>query len=210
MTAPATSATFARFRSRYRWNEASGRYITANGRFVPQASVRRALDGALQRAQTRFVGIANDLRESRISLTEWERRMREAVKDVHLYSAAAARGGWAQMSAADFGRVGRIVRDQYTFLNRFAADIASGAPLDGRFLQRVELYAQSGRRTFHLTERFLARARGMTEERSVLHPAEHCAVCVAEAARGWVPIGQLIPIGERTCLSRDQCSLEFR
>jgi hypothetical protein len=33
---------------------------------------------------------------------------------------------------------------------------------------------------------------------------------LSEAERGYVPIGTLIPIGERDCLGNDKCSMLFR
>ena len=52
---------------------------------------------------------------------------------------------------------------------------------------------------------------GFDEERSVLDEgALHCADCPAEAAKGWVPVGELTPIGERECMTKCRCSIEFR
>ena len=52
---------------------------------------------------------------------------------------------------------------------------------------------------------------GMTEERNFLEPdADHCQECWDEAAKGWSPLGTLIPIGERTCLTKCQCKFEYR
>lgn len=57
---------------------------------------------------------------------------------------------------------------------------------------------------------------GYTETRRVLGVAEHCdrskdrPGCVELAARGWIPIWQMIPIGGATCRSNCKCHLEFR
>ena len=60
-------------------------------------------------------------------------------------------------------------------------------------------------RTVPIVQQFMARERvsaervsvmrasGFREERNVLNPAEHCAGCLAEAARGWVTLGSLVP-----------------
>jgi hypothetical protein len=144
--------------------------------------------------------------------------MREAVKDANLYSAAAARGGWAQMTPADFGRVGRAVRDQYAYLDRFAADIAdedNPLVLDGRFLARAALYAGSGRKLFHEIERdeMLDARRGARAQRDrpigrELHRRN--GSCEAETARGWVAVGALVPIGGRKCKGNCKCRIEYR
>lgn len=196
--------------SQYRWNRNAGRYVDGRGRFVQRAAVRAELDQALIAAKARMLGVSDSLRAGGISLPDWFAEMRQMVKQVQLYSAAAAKGGWAQLAPADFGRIGGLVREQYKFLANFAREIADGLPLDGRFLRRVALYGEAGRRTYHRTEDIEMEARGMNEERSVLHPADHCDDCPAEAAKGWVPIGTLIPIGERACRGGCKCTKEFR
>lgn len=196
--------------SRYRWSERANRYIDANGRFVSRAFVRAEIDLALEAAQLRLAALAESLRVGGISLDAWIIEMRRAIKQVHLYSAAAARGGWAQMSQADYGRVGTLVREQYGYLENFANEIVDGLILDGRFLRRVALYGSAGRRTFHRVEQLEMQLRAMDEERSVLNPADHCEECIAEAAKGWVPLGTVIPIGERTCLTNCKCDMDYR
>lgn len=139
--------------------------------------------------------------------------MRDAIKNIHLYSAAIAKGGWAQLTQADFGRVGKIVRSEYKYLERLASGIGDGSiPLDGRFKDRSSQYAEAGRDTYHEIERATMRAAGYTLESNVLHPAEHCTgagSCVEQTARGKVRIGQLIPIGRRRCLRKCRCSLAY-
>lgn len=197
--------------SRYRWNARAGRYLdTRTGRFVSWQTIRRELDDALEATKRRMVSAGEQLRAGSISLEDWFVATRRLVKQVHLYSAAAAKGGWAQLSQADYGRVGAIVRDQYEFLLRFAEQIATQTPLDGRFLARVKLYADAGRATFHRTEREEMAVRQFTEERSMLHPADHCGGCVAEAAKDWQPIGSITPIGERECKGNCRCTMEYR
>jgi hypothetical protein len=136
-----------------------------------------------------MLALAEQLRTNQISLDAWLLEMRTLVKDVHLYSAAAAKGGWAQMAQADYGRVGQIVRKQYDYLDVFANDIANGLPLDGRFLRRVALYGEAGRATYHDVEALEMDVRGMDEERNVLHPADHCGDCVEMTRLGWVKRG---------------------
>jgi hypothetical protein len=52
----------------------------------------------------------------------------------------------------------------------------------------------------------------MTREWNVLHPADHCegvGSCIEQTARGKVPIGSLIPVGDRRCLRRCHCTIEY-
>lgn len=199
-------------RSRYTYDEASGRYREiSTGRYVSAQRIREEIDLALLARERQMRSLAEQLRTNQIGLDVWASEMRVLVKDVHLYSAAAAKGGWAQMSQADYGRVGQLVRVQYEYLNGFVADIASGKQmLDGRFLRRVALYGEAGRATFHTIEALEMDVRGMDEERNVLHPADHCGDCVSMSELGWVQRGKLIPIGQRQCLTGCHCTIEYR
>lgn len=196
-------------RSKFVWNLKAGRY-TIGGRFVARSEVRKALDASLAGTSRQIVSLSGLLQNGRISLIEWERLMREAIKDAHLYSAALARGGWAQMTQADFGKVGSIVKRQYAYLNRFAADIETGLKLDGRFTSRAEMYMEAGRTTYYHMYDDLQKRLGMTEEKNILHSAEHCEECIQETNKGWVPIGELKQIGDRLCLTRCKCDKEYR
>ena len=198
-------------RSKYQWDNRTAQYRGPDGRFVPRRTIREAMDEALDEAATRLRGHAEALRTGRLSLPEWQNLMRREMKEIHLWNAAGARGGWAQMSAADFGRLGPAMKRQYRYLERFARQVEQGLPLDGRFLRRAEMYAEAGRATYHQMDELVHRERGYDQERNILDPAaEHCSECEGETARGWVPIGELVPIGGRECRTRDRCHIEYR
>lgn len=197
----------------YRWDRAVGRYRGANGAFVPPSTVRAYLDTALEAAGKRIDALATQLRTRTIDLISWEVAMRREIKNVALYSGAAAKGGWAQMSDADYGRVGQYVQTQYRFLRGFAQDVQSGKqPLDGRLSARASLYGEAGRPLYHRMEIAEQRVRGMTEKRNVLSEGDSCDGCLEADAAGWVPIddGSIPQIGERDCRTRCRCEWEFR
>ncbi len=197
--------------SRVLWDAEAGRYRdAATGRFVTHTAIRRALEQSLANLTRRTDGLAADLRAGRISLVEWRNEMRDIVKHTQMAAAELARGGRAQMTQSDYGRVGQAVRRQYGFLEAWVEQIKAGLPFDGRMESRARQYLRAARTTYIANETRALSARGYDEVRSVLHPAEHCAECIAEAARGFVAVSQLVPLGSRTCRSNDRCSLEFR
>lgn len=196
---------------RYYWDDRAGQYRGPGGRFLPRATVRAAVDDFVGATAVQVRALSAGVRGGTVSLAAWEAGMRAAIKDTHLTAAALAKGGWAQMSPADFGLVGRRVRDQYGYLRGFVGDVASGRQaLDGRFEARAALYAGAGRQTYYAQTEAELGKRGAEEERSVLHPAEHCGECIEEAERGWVPLGDLVPVGARECRSNCQCSVDYR
>ena len=194
----------------FRWDPTVGRYLDNRNRLVPRAEVRQVLDYGLERADRRVRMLAEALRKKKITRAQWLAGMRREIKHIHIYSATAARGGWAQMAQADWGRVGSILRRQYGFLNEFYREIVNGYPLDGRFLARVELYTEAGRGTFHVIDEQVQRSVGMTQERNLLGPADHCDECRAASRRGWVPVGTLPKIGLRQCKVRCKCRIQYR
>jgi hypothetical protein len=194
-----------------RYNPAAGRYVDGSGRFVRQEAVRFALDAALESAEGNVKGLAERLRSGALTVAEWQVAMAREVKSVHLASAALAKGGWAQMAPADYGRAGLLLRGQYAYLREFARQVAAGTQRpDGTLARRAAMYVQAGRNTYHLTERKDQALRGRTEERSILGVADHCRECLQEAARGWVPLGELVPIGQRICKTQCRCLVEYR
>ncbi|KKM03780.1 hypothetical protein LCGC14_1771000 [marine sediment metagenome] len=196
----------------YLWNERAAQYTNRKtGRFVSRQAIRDQLDKVIGASSQVMRAVSQQLRDGDIGLAEWQLEMMQQIKTTHLAGAAMQRGGWQQMTQADFGRVGQIVRNEYGFLRNFAEQIASGEQkLDGTLARRAGLYGQQGRPTYLTFWDSTAAQRGFDEERSILQPAEHCTECVSEAAKDFQPFGQMIPIGRRICRSRDKCLKEFR
>jgi len=205
MASPPRAFTFDRRLGRYR--------DAATGRLIPAAQVRAYLDEALVSAGKRMDSLANQLRAGQIDLISWEVRMRREVKIVATYSGAAAKGGWAQMTEADYGRVGRYGQDQYRFLRGFMRDIETGKqPLNGLVNARAQMYAQAGRPLYHRMEIAEQRVRGMRLRKSVRHARDSCAGCIAAEAAGWIDIDSTaVPeIGARECRTRCKCSWLYK
>lgn len=194
----------------FQWDRATGRYRRSNGQFISDEQIRQALDAAILRQERELTALADQVRKRLITRAEWHQAMQASVKDAHLYAAALARGGWAQMTPAAYGQVGNTLRKQYAYLARFEGELAAGLSTDGRFFLRVKLYARAARETFERARTQERRVLGDTEERNVLHPADHCAECVELADLGWVPIGTLPPVGTRICGPQCKCRVVTR
>ncbi len=200
-------------RRAFTWNRKAARYVDARGRFVSPARVRAMLEQAVG-AERRAIRAAAAFRtgaQDASALAAFERAMREGIRTTHLMAAMAAKGGYAQMTPADYGRVGQTVRFHYRKLEGWMQALAADtAPRDGRLLVRADLYAGASRGTHYRVAGQVALAAGYTTERNVLGATEqHCPTCVAETDRGAVPIGTLIPVGQRACLGNCQCTLIY-
>jgi hypothetical protein len=194
-----------------RWNEAAGRFTDASGRFISDARVRAVVDSVADAASDRMAVASQALLDGRSSLAAWQMAMMQDIKQAHVAAGVLAHGGEQQMTPSAYGFLGSEVKAQYQYLRAFAADIGSGLlPLDGRLVARAGMYGQHARATFEAVRAKDAAAYGYDEERSILHSGDPCGQCPAQAALGWVPLGTLIPIGQRTCLSRCRCTISRR
>jgi hypothetical protein len=200
-------------RQRYQWEPDRGRYRdTRTGRFVSALKVRQVIDATLRNLRADVRRMTDDVRAGRLSKEAWALEMRQAVRDVHLFSSAAANGGFANMGQDAYRQVEAAIAEQTAFLDAFTQDVLSGEqPLDGRFTQRATMYVEAGRTTYERAHRDIEQGRGMTEERNVLHDAaEHCGECPELSEREWVPIGTLPLPGQRECVTGCLCLIETR
>lgn len=205
-------------RSSYGWNEQAGRYVNqTTGRFVPFTAVKSELEAVVSASQQRMAAVSQQLIDRQITVKEWQLAMAREIKEAHIASAAASKGGWAQMTQSDWGWTGAKIKEQYQYLKNFANEIASGKQkLDGRLMVRAEMYGAAQRTTFEEMRRRYERNKGLTEERRILGPAEHCTSsgdlegCLELASKGWQPIGTLPRIGQSPCRVNCKCTFEFR
>jgi hypothetical protein len=199
----------------YRWEASTGiggRYRdTSTGRFVPAAVVRGELDAYLDNTGTAAKSIAQALRNRELSLADAEIAMRRHIKNVHLNAVALERGGWENMTPADYGRAGQIIREQYGFARNMFVQIEEGKQrLDGTLDVRMEMYTQAGRQSFYENKHARLDAAAVTHVRSIRHARDSCRECVF-LDHVWHRIGDpayKLP-GQRICLTRCHCSEEY-
>ena len=194
----------------YRWNEAARRYIGPGGRFVPQSAIRGALETVIDASKGGIRELSEALQAGRVTLAEWQLGMARQIKLIHTASGALAQGGWAQMSQADWGSTGQLLRQQYAWLNNFAAEVGDGSqPLNGNFLRRANMYGDAGRGTYERQRQRLHRDQGYVEEMRVLAPVDNCEDCVDWAGH-WAPLGSLPPLFASVCRTNCHCIFWFR
>lgn len=195
------------------WEAARGRFRdSVTGRFVRERAVQGAARQVVEAHSARMAAVTNQLREGLIPLADWERSMRAEIKLAHLTQMMAAHGGRNAMTQSDYGWIGNRVKEQYQYLNRFAAEIASGEQaLNGRLVARAQMYGQASHATYEATRARDAEAQDIPmQERNVLGSGDPCTECPALSARGWVPLGTLPPVGSRACLANCKCRIERR
>ena len=196
----------------YRWEPnagASGRYRDERGRFVASSTVRRELDRYLDTADP-AKALAEALRGRQVSLADWEVAMRRHIKNTHLNAIAMERGGWANMTPADYGRAGQIIREQYGYLKGFAGDIASGKQrLDGTLGVRAKLYSQAARTSLYKSKAANMRLE-VTHVRTRRSARDSCRQCLDLDGKVFRINDPSFPLpGQRICRANCQCHLEY-
>ena len=189
-----------------------GYYYSKSRQRTSPISLRGAYDRTVEASRNSVLEDCRAFREGRISLAQWQTRVVSWVKAVNIAGAAIGAGGFQSMTGADWDTVAKNIEEQLDYLNAFAREIEAGLPLDGNVCRRMFMYLQSGRSTLHEIESGHMAQRGFTHYANRLTAAEHCegdGSCVEETAKGWVPIGQLIPIGARLCLTGCKCYFAY-
>jgi hypothetical protein len=197
--------------SQYQYDPRSRRYRNRqSGQYLSAKTVRSAIDQIIDAETVKMRSLAQSLVDGNLALSDWQMQSATLLKALHVAMGLAAIGGLALASASALGYIASQIKKQYGYLNKMAQEIRNGEQaLDGTLVSRSALYTQAGRELYENVVGKMAADGGATQEKSVLGAADHCGDCVGEAAKGWSPIGTLIPIGQRQCLANCHCSMQY-
>jgi hypothetical protein len=192
-----------------RWSPGRGQYRdAATGQWLSRAAVRREVDASLANVTRLSDTLADDLRAGRISLNQWREEMRAVIKHTQMGAAEIANGGRAQMAPQSWGATGQKIRAQYIYLENWVEQLKAGLPVDNRVEGRARQYIRAARTSFIAAEAQDMAAKGWLA-RNVTTAAESCAECLAEEAKGLVPVNQLSTPGTRICRGACKCFLVY-
>ncbi len=198
------------------WNAKAGRYRRGN-RFVSGEEVQRAVDTFLEtQGENANAALFELLREGIINVKEAQQSGERLIAIAHVAAAMAGKGGRDQMTNADRGKVGAIVKRELGFWRDRMKSIAAGQPLDGRVKQSFGAFMLSAFNTFDQFDGDEMAKRGFDEEAYVLDDgAHHCKTgalpsCPSVEARGFVKRGTLPKRGGCACRFRCRCGRKRR
>lgn len=178
---------------------------------MPPQVVRAELDAYLANSAEPVIALQDALRNGAINIADWQTAMREQIKNAHINAIAESVGGYQNMTPADYGRAGQIIREQYGYLRDFADEIVSGKQrLDGTLNRRAKMYVDAARESYYKSINAKVQAGGITHICSVLNPADHCQECIALDGR-WYEINDPTynPPGNRICRKNCKCSEKY-
>lgn len=185
----------------------------STGKMVSRANILKLVDEEAARLATRMQGHARLLAQSKIDLPEWQRRSAEDLKLSSIRSTLLGSGGKTRTTSAQYGATGRLLREQYQFLDGFARDLADGKLSKAQAIARAASYGPSTKTAFHAAEKIAKRRENFIEAIRDLDPAaKHCSSCLRYSTNGlWIPIEQVIMPGVNCeCFHYCRCRVRFR
>lgn len=191
----------------YAWDDKLRNYVNLDtGRMIKRSEVGDLLREVTKGSEERLAGYARLVNSGALSPADFFRAMQEDIKLQTNVNAALAKGGWAQMTPADWGANGAHLRQEYANLRNFASEIAAGNLSPAQIEARAALYTNTTYSRYWKIMTEQERLRGMTQERLVTVGDEKvCEECQGEADKGFVPIGAYNPPIHPGC----RCDVEY-
>jgi hypothetical protein len=145
------------------------------GRFIGRARMLALRDTFVEAAKETVAELA-----ARVAQPGWLEAMREQLKQVYIDQYCLGRGGRNAMTPSDWGRVGNMLREQYKYLNDFAADIVAGKLSEAQIAARARLYMASSRQAFEKGKTYGAGIPPLPA-----YPADGSTACKSNCACYW-------------------------
>lgn len=146
--------------------------------YLTDARVRAIAREEQAFSSEQIAAIADDYNDDLITGDQWLERTRQHIKESSIRQYAIGRGGRAQLTKGDYGVIGRRLRDQYAYLNRFFQELEVLTPNQRR--ARAQLYISS---TIYLYERGKGRALGIPK--LPVYPGDGNTPCKANCRCRW-------------------------
>ena len=187
------------------------------GRDVTEDQLRRYVRKVSDEASRQMKKDTQQLIAGIIMLTVWYSRMRNLMMALYKTVWILGIGGFVFDDNIQRNLFYLFTLMQFNWLDNFSEQVYSGMqPLNGFAMTRAGLYGRTANGMWQNIRLLQAEETGYTEGMRVLGVTEdHCMNsdrpgCIEQAARGWVPIRSIVPIGQCTCFSNCLCRLRFR
>ena len=123
------------------------------GRSIPRRIKYRIMLGRIALYEERIAELADLLSRGEIALDEWEERMAQEIKGLHLSSYVTGESGrWDALTERDYTAIGEEVSRQQTFLRRWRNELAeqqaTGDVEAEKVISRAKRYGQAASVSF--------------------------------------------------------------
>lgn len=189
-----------------------------DGRAVPAELIQKELGRVELKVAALIFSFNERLWNKQWTLEKWREEMDKLLENNHVLMGAIALGSFAA-SASSETVVRRIARDKAA-IERFSKALSYGQiPSLALMQNRGRAYLRSLYVTYQLVKHQAHIIAGYNEARRILTPAEHCRTqtkppylegCLEVAAKGWLDIVKMPPIGTLHCGQFCKCYLIYR
>ncbi|MEH1789642.1 MAG: hypothetical protein V7L23_29830 [Nostoc sp.] len=155
--------------------------------------------------------LGNLLLEGKITLRAWQEQFAESLKILHSQQYLLGVGGQSQIQKEDYLVLARELKNQYKYLRNFAVDLTKGVMSPAQFKIRAAMYAKAAKVSFFKGEKQAAKRSGLDGAYRILGKSDyHCPQCPQYAAKGVVPIDEVIyPTQQCDCRTGCLCNLVY-
>jgi hypothetical protein len=200
----------------YYWDKTVGRFRDAAGRFVAKSTIDSYVLQSFNASNNIADTLASFVSNGLVNVGDWKSSFRQEIKDEYIRQYVTARGGVEQMTQADWGSIGGMLKDQYGYLDNFARDIQSGNLSEAQIAARSDMYINSAHEAAERARDRVAKGLDFDMVEWVLNTAlENCDDCIAFSEMGIVEIasdpydGALPGSGATVCMSNCGCHLLY-
>ena len=201
----------------WKWDADAARYRNDAGQFMSADRVLEYVNESIDASKNVVDQFSTMVSNGTVSPAGWNTLFRQEIKEEYIRQYLAGIGGQPQMTPADWGSLGAMLKRQYGFLDDFANDIIDGKLSEAQIRARAQMYIRSAAQAYERALWKSVAEAGYDEVRWVLDElVENCPDCLAFEAMGWQkmaddPFGGAFPgSGDTICLINCACHLEYR
>jgi hypothetical protein len=196
--------------SAFQWSIAQAQWLFSSGSPVPPQRIKAACEAVIAQAQADMGVLAQKVISGEISKAVFEQELRRAIDRTILGNAALAHGGIGNLTPLILERCAERIAPQYEYAAKFAREINAGMLSTAQISARSVSYANEGRVTYENEYTETKKSVGFRLASRILGANDHCPGCVEAAARGFVPVEELLPIGDAECGARCRCIVVYK
>jgi hypothetical protein len=189
-------------------------YRNANG-YISRRATKLAVDKLTKHVTRESARIAKRFEDGG-SAEEFNEAMRELLRSAHIVSASVGRGGRQQMTAGDWGRVGRKIKWQYGFLDRLTAKLERGKINTAYRAKQyaTAIYISYADSVMTAQKEFIEGGGDANPKNEMMcyleqNSEEGCEECTADAEAGSMPVSEMGELGSRICGDYCKCYIVF-
>ena len=203
----------------YIYDPETERYTNvSSGHVLSETQLRRSVFKVSNEASLRMKKSTQQLIAGVILLAAWYEEMRSLMSALYRTVFILSIGGFLFEDDTARNLFYLLALPQFGRLDNFERQLETGVQaLDGRAMNRAGLYGGYGNGLWQNLGLDRAKQKELTEARRVLGANEdHCRDrgnrrgCWELWKWGWVPINEMVPIGNATCYSNCLCHINYR